>query len=132
MKHDAVELLQNLRHVIQEAQEETMSPFRRMLDVPVCHRSYSSRERPAVKLSKTIPFMTGEDGTLQFGVLEYITEGVVPLIYYYYSSLLSRSTPIEQETEELELSVQIASALIVSIQSLRWMINYCSMICSRL
>ena len=87
-----------------------------MLAVPVCHRSYSSRERPAVKLSQFIPSMTGENGTLLPGVLEYITEGIVPLTYIYYSSLFARSCPTEQDEEELELSVQIASALIVSIQ----------------
>ena len=113
LKRDAVVLLQNFRRVLQDVQEEKMNLFQRMLDVPVCHRSYSLRERPVVKLSQAIPFMTGEDGTLLLGVMEYITEGIVPLIHVYYSSL---SSPTEQDEEELEIAVQIASALIVSIQ----------------
>ena len=116
LKHDAVELLKSLRHVLQDVQGEKKSLFQRMLDVPVCHRSYSLRERPAVKLSQAIPFMTREDGTLLLGVMEYITEGIVPLIHVYYSSLFARSSPTEQDEEELEIAVQIASALIVSIQ----------------
>ena len=118
LKHDAVEFLQNLRHVLQEVPVERRSTFQRILAASVRHRSYSSRERPAVKLRKAIPFMTEEDGTLLPGVLEYITEGIVPLIYTYYTSLFQSTdptSPIEQDKEEIATADPIASALIVSV-----------------
>ena len=68
-----------------------------------------------VTLRRAIPYMTGENGTLLPGVLEYITEGIVPLIYTYYSSLFVSTSLVEQDEEEFELSVQIASALLVSL-----------------
>ena len=114
LKHDAVELLQNLRHALQEVPEEQRIQFQRLLAASVCRRSYSSRKRPAVTLRKAIPFITGEDGTLLPGVLEYLTEGIVPLLYTYYTSLFDSTSPVEQDEEEFELSVQIASALVVS------------------
>ena len=94
------------------------STFQRILAASVRHRSYSSRDRPAVTLKRVIPFMTGKDRTLLPGVLEYITEGIVPLIYTYYTSLFHSTdptSPVEEDEEEIELAVPIASALIVSV-----------------
>ena len=118
LKHIA-ELLQNFKRVLQAVPDEDRDPFRRGLRASVRQRTYSfSVHLPAVRprtASKAIPFLTGEDGNLLPAVLEYFTEGIVTLLHVFYTSFFDPTSAGALEDKEVEVSVEIARALIVSI-----------------
>ena len=62
-----------------------------------------------------ISSLSGEDGRIKPGILEYLMDGIIPLLHAYYSSFFNPfDTPIEsQKINEFDVSAQILNSLLV-------------------
>lgn len=73
-----------------------------------------------------IPHVPGEEGQLLIAVLEYLTEGIVPLLHAFYTLFFdSVECSEEQHVIELEVSASIANALFVSSEVMLWYMYDC-------
>ena len=109
------EKLHNFRRLLEVVPADNRGPYRRALVPSVRRRTYSLGHKP-VNISssiKNLPHYTREDGTVLPGVLEYFTEGIVPLLQNFFTILFD-PTGLGALPNEGEIAVQVASALIVS------------------
>lgn len=124
--HHVAELLQNLRYVLQNVTDEGSTFFRRGLGTSLSKRTFNFSANKivprAATTSKSMPYITGDDGKLLPAVLEYFTEGILPLLHVFYTSFFNPSG--SNAEDEIKISVEIASALVVSNISLYNVFNY--------
>ena len=116
------ELLRNFKIVLQKVPDQHRQQFRRGLVASVRQRTYSFSHRitPMTLTANThnIPDMTGSDGKILPGFLEYFTQGIVLFLYVFYKFFFNLKTIESDKQRETELRVtgEISSALIVSIE----------------
>ena len=67
----------------------------------------------------TIVSILGEDGSLKPGLLEYLVDGIIPLLYTYYSCFFSPSDAPSHflQTHEITIAAQIFNKLLVRNES---------------
>ena len=107
------ENLDNFRHLLEVVPADDRDPYRKALVSSVRRRTYSLGHKAVIVTSsiKGLRYFTKEDGTVMPGALEYFTEGIVPLLQNFFTFLFD---PTGLSNEE-EIAVQVASALIVSL-----------------
>ena len=118
LAHEA-ELLRNLKVVLQEVPAEHKQLFQHGLGTSVRQRTYSfsrfvTQETPTVIIGY-FPHITGHDGKILPGFLEYFTQGIVYLLYVYYTIFFDPSTAGDKQENELNVSGEISLALYVSM-----------------
>lgn len=99
--------LQNLRDIFASLPEDNCKAL-----FDTRQRTFtSSQPKTNLKLnSSAIPLYSGLDGQLQPFMIEYLTEGIMPLLSTYLKFFF------EPESEdEIRVSIEIAEALLVSI-----------------
>lgn len=65
-----------------------------------------------------IAFFLDETGNLIPGLLEYLADGVIPLLHSYYTTFFDPDslTKEAEKTKEFEISANIAKSLIVCVE----------------
>ena len=117
------ELLRNLKVVLQEVPAEHKQLFQQGLGTSVRQRTYSfsrfvTQETPTVIL-RYFPHITGSDRKMLPGFLEYFTQGIVYLLYVYYTFFFNPSTAGDKQENELTVTEEISKALYVSMYAFR-------------
>ena len=113
------ELLRNFKVVLQEVPAKQRQLFKQGLGTSVRQRTYSfsrfvTQETPTVIL-RYFPHITGSDGKILPGFLEYFTQGIVWLLYVFYTIFFDPSQAGDKKEHELNVTGEISMALYVSI-----------------
>ena len=113
------ELLRNFKVVLQEVQPKQRELFKQGLGTSARQRTYAfsrfvTQETPTVIIGY-FPHVTGHDGKILPGFLEYFTQGIVYLLYVYYTLFFDPSTAGDKQAYELNVTEEISKALYVSI-----------------
>lgn len=113
------EVLENIQQVLQRRTPSHDDGKLNTLRASKRKRALSHSTKPPVAnpIGKTfnISHVPGEDVVQLLAVLEYLTEGIVPLLHAFYTSFFDPAEdPGEQQAKELEVSTAIATALFVS------------------
>ena len=117
------ELLRNFKFMLQKVPDQNRQQVRRGLVASIRQRTYSfSRHIRPMTLTVTtqnIPHMTGRDGEILPGFLEYFTQGIVLFLYVFYKFFFSLDTAKNERQREMELRVtgEISRALFVSVST---------------
>ena len=107
----------SIRSVLQRSTQQ--SPLNlQTLRASKRRKTHSDTNRPPVATpggkQHCVSHLPTEEGLLLLAVLEYLTEGIVPLLHAFYTQYFN---PIEcseaQNRKELDISAAIASALFV-------------------
>ena len=84
----------------------------------VCRRTYSlangCKVIPIPQEVKNLPFFATKDRNLKPGVLEYFTEGIVPLLYNFFDIFVDRSGK-RVTSDEKDTTVELGQKLLVSL-----------------
>ena len=117
------ELLRNFKVALQEVPAKQRQLFKQGLGTSVRQRTYSfsrfvTQETPTVIIGY-FPHVTGHDGKILPGFLEYFTQGIVYLLYVYYTFFFNPSNAGDKQENELTVTEEISNALYVSMYAFR-------------